>query len=179
MRESILSVDASLSSCGWSVIDFNTKEVINVDRICTTSKISEDDRIFNISKELVKISNYYNINTIILEGQYVGKNAKTTMQLARLRGGLMMSMRIFKKNVEYIMPGEIKVALMGKGFGQSSKEEVASFVLDYYANNKVVQAIGPYSDKTNKKKTSDKYDAISIGLGFLIKKDNEQKVLAS
>ena len=44
----------------------------------------------------------------------------------------------------------------------SSAEEITKM----YPNNKKLEIIGPYSDKQNKDKTSDIYDAISIGVAF-------------
>ena len=38
--------------------------------------------------------------------------------------------------------------------------------INMYPNNKKLEIIGPYSDKQNKNKTSDIYDAISIGVAF-------------
>ncbi len=50
--------------------------------------------------------------------------------------------------------------------GAAKKEEVAQEVLKYYPF--LEQQIGPYSDKNNKQKTSDIYDAISIGLSYIL-----------
>ena len=50
--------------------------------------------------------------------------------------------------------------------GNAKKEEVAKEVLKYYPE--LEMDIGPYSDKANKQKTSDIYDAISIGLSYII-----------
>jgi hypothetical protein len=42
-----------------------------------------------------------------------------------------------------------------------------------FRDNPIVQAIGPYSDRPGKKKTSDMYDAISIGVSYLLKVNNQ------
>ena len=49
--------------------------------------------------------------------------------------------------------------------GNAKKEEVANAVLSIYPN--LLEEIGPYSDKSNKQKTSDIYDSISIGLSYI------------
>jgi hypothetical protein len=50
--------------------------------------------------------------------------------------------------------------------GNAKKEQVATEVLKYYPY--LDSQIGPYSDKANKQKTSDIYDAISIGLSYIL-----------
>ena len=64
-----------------------------------------------------------------------------------------------------MLPSEIRKAF-GCG-GRAKKDEVAQAVINMYPNNDKLNNIGPYSDKQNKNKTSDIYDAISIGIAFI------------
>jgi Holliday junction resolvasome RuvABC endonuclease subunit len=61
--------------------------------------------------------------------------------------------------VTHKSPSEIKQAVTGRG--NAEKEEVAAELLRIYKDNSKVQSIGPFSDKSNKKKTSDIYDAVA------------------
>ena len=64
-----------------------------------------------------------------------------------------------------MMPTQIRKHL-GIG-GNAKKDDVAQVIVDMYPNNKKLAIIGPYSDKQNKDKTSDIYDAISIGVAYI------------
>jgi crossover junction endodeoxyribonuclease RuvC len=173
MKEYILSVDASLSSTGWAVIEKGSKDVIDLGRICTKSTTPEDDRIQYIIDTLLEIRDKYSIREAVLEDGYLGKNAKTAMQLSKLRGGIIFVLRTYDTSVVYMQPSIIRQIFVGKG--NASKEEVAEAITNMYSNNIHVQALWPFSDKNNKSKNSDMYDAVSIGVSHLMKQEQEQQ----
>jgi crossover junction endodeoxyribonuclease RuvC len=101
---------------------------------------------------------------VILEDGFVGVNSQSSLKLAQLRGALIAYFKYQGRAVIHQLPSEIR-----KNFrlaGNANKEEVAKEVLKYYPF--LTEQIGPYSDKANKNKTSDIYDAISIGLSYVI-----------
>lgn len=169
MREYILSIDASLSCTGYAVLESLTKDVIDVNKIATTNKVPEGERIFNITNNLLEVMDKYNITNVVMEDQFLGKNAKTAMQLSRLRGAIDFGVRMKSGVVEYIEPPLIKKIFTGKG--NAGKDEVANKIIEVYKDNIYVQALGPFNDKANKSKNSDMYDAISIGSAYLTRKD--------
>lgn len=168
MREYQLSIDASLSSTGWAVLDKATKEVIDLGRICTTPKLAEDERVMTIVLALLEIRSQYSIEEVVMEDGYMYKNLKTGMQLCGLRGGITVAMKLAKAKIIKKQPSEIKLALLGEGKGNAGKEIVAQMVLDLYPNNIHVQNLGPFNDKSGKAKNSDMYDAIAIGVAQLL-----------
>lgn len=161
----ILSLDPSLSSTGYAVIESQSKTLLYRGKITSSDKLSTDDRIQLILNQLREIDNVVpDIKIVALEDGYVGANFQSSLKLAQLRGALIAYFKYRKKEVVHSMPKEIR-----KNFGLSGsakKEEVAREVLKYYPF--LLQDIGPYSDKQNKQKTSDIYDAISIGLSYII-----------
>lgn len=165
MREYVLSIDASLSCTGYAVLDKDTKDIVDVNKITTTSKIEEGERIFNITNELTEVMDKYDIKEVVMEDQFLGKNAKTAMQLSRLRGAIDFAVRLKGYRIEYIQPPLIKKIFTG--LGNASKEDVANRIIEVYKDNIYVQALGPFNDKQNKQKNSDMYDAISIGSAYL------------
>lgn len=169
-----LAIDASLSSTGWAVLNENN-DVINCGKICTKKNDKmdaiedEDNRINFISKQLLSICLNNNVQArAVEEAQFMYKNSKTGMQLSRLRGGISVLLSLANIKIKYIPPTVIKKIITGSG--NAEKEEVADAIIKRYKHNEIVRNIGPYSDKQTKKieKTSDIYDAISIGLA-----DNE------
>ena len=160
----ILALDPSLSSTGFAVIDSISKKLIVESKITTVNKDNTDTRIQTILNKLILIAEVYNVQDVILEDGFIGKNAKTGLQLSELRGAIIFYFKYQKHKVIHQLPSEIR-----KNFGlpgNSKKEDIAKEVLKYYPN--LEEEIGPYSDKANKKKTSDIYDAISIGLSYII-----------
>lgn len=167
-QECVLAIDPALSTTGYAVISVDDLDIRYVDKITTSSKHSDDDRIDAIVTRLFAIAAQYPIKDIILEDGFLGRNARTCMQLSALRGAIIEVFRFNKYHVEHMLPSEIRKHL-GVG-GNAAKEEVAKFISNMYAGSKKLKIIGPYSDKQNKDKTSDMYDALGIGVSYCKKK---------
>lgn len=164
-KQFVLAIDPALSTTGYAVIDMNTLELIYIDKITTSPKNSDDFRINEIVAKLFCIASQYPIKYIILEDGFLGRNPKTALQLATLRGAIIGVFSFNKYFVHYMLPSQIR-KLLGCG-GDAKKEQIAEKITEMYPNNKKLNIIGPYSDKQNKNKTSDIYDAISIGVAFI------------
>lgn len=162
----VLALDPSLSSTGYAFINSNDKKILIKGKIVTKSKETTDDRIQKIItflKFIIK-DNKINVSSVILEDGYVGINIQSSLKLAELRGALIAYFKYNHYTVIHQQPKEIRKNFGLKG--NAKKEEVAKRVLRYYPN--IESEIGPYSDKPNKNKTSDIYDAISIGLSYVL-----------
>ena len=164
MTEYILAIDPALSTTGYAVIDRNTLELVYINKFTTSPKKSYDCRINDIVAKLFCVAAQYPITHVVLEDGYMGANARTAIQLATLRGAIIGVFSFNKYVVHHMLPSEIRKAL-GVG-GNAKKEEVAQAVANLYPNNKKLEIVVAYSDKQNKDKTSDIYDAISIGIAF-------------
>lgn len=167
MSFNILSIDPSLSSTGYSIINSETKEIILTSRYTTKSNISENERIKNIVIELDNV--FYinnNIKEIAIEDGFSNtKNLKVGLQLAKLRGAIISHFMVNNISVHTQEPKETRKNLGLSG--NAKKEEVANKILEMYPD--LINKIGPYSDKNNKQKTSDMYDSICIGIAHLNK----------
>lgn len=166
-NSNILALDPSLSCTGWAV--FSADE--NVFPVCnkyspkkkiTKNDSDTDDRILDIVTYILSLARTYSIKEVILEDGFIGASKKTGLQLAQLRGAIIYGLMTEGYKVCHMYPSEIR-----KAFGLSGnakKDEVAKAVCKMY--NGIENIIGPYSDQNNKKKTSDIYDAISIGVAY-------------
>ena len=163
--EFVLAIDPALSTTGYAVININTLELVYINKFTTSFKDSDDFRINQIVTELFHIAKQYSVKYIALENGFLGVNAKTTIQLATLRGAIIGVFNFNQYYVHYMLPTQIRKVL-GCG-GNAKKEQIAEEIIKLYPNNKKLNDIGPYSDKQNKNKTSDIYDAISIGIAFI------------
>lgn len=162
--EYILAIDPALSTTGYAIIHKDTGELMYINKFTTSPKYSLDDRIDKIVTKLFGMTAQYNIKDIVLEDGFSGNNLGTGLKLASLRGAIIEVFRFCKYNVCHMLPTQIRKHL-GVG-GNAKKEDVAKAIIEMYPNNKKLAIIGPYSDKQNKDKTSDMYDAISIGVAY-------------
>lgn len=163
--EFVLAIDPALSTTGYAVINVNTLELAYINKFTTSPKNSDDFRINEIVTKLFCIASQYPIRYIVLEDGFLGRNPGTALQLATLRGAIIGIFNFNKYTVCHMLPTQIR-KLLGCG-GNAKKEQVAEEIVKMYPNNKKLDIIGPYSDKHNKDKTSDIYDAISIGVAFI------------
>lgn len=164
-HEYILAIDPALSTTGYAVINMRTLDLVYINKFVTSSKNTDDFRINEILTKLFCIASQYNIKHIVLEDGFLGVNARTSIQLATLRGAIIGAFMLHRYDVCHMLPTQIRKAF-GVG-GNAKKEQVATAVTEMYKGNKKLDIIGPYSDKQNKDKTSDIYDAISIGVAFI------------
>jgi len=162
----ILGIDAAYSTTGYAVLEKETKKLIDAGKIITSPKYTDDVRIEELFDELMAIIKQYDIDVAIMEDGFSGTNRKTSMQLSYLRGGLTLLLRHNKILVEKQLPSTIRKNI-GVG-GNAKKEQVAEKVSIIYQNNVLLNQIGPYSDRQNKNKTSDIYDAISIAYSYCV-----------
>lgn len=162
--EFVLAIDPALSTTGYAVINMNTLELAYINKFTTSPRNSDDFRINEIVAKLFCIASQYPIKHIVLEDGYLGANARTAIQLATLRGAIIGVFSFNRYIVHHMLPSQIR-KILGCG-GNAKKEQVAEEIVKMYPNNKKLDIIGPYSDKQNKDKTSDIYDAISIGVAF-------------
>ena len=162
--EYVLAIDPSFTSTGFAIIDVHTTQPVYIDKFTTSSKHSDDERMNMIITKLFSVVSQYPIKDVVLEDGFLGKNARTCMQLSILRGGIIGTFNFCKYSVNHFLPSQIRMEL-GVG-GQAKKEEVAIAIQEMFKDNPVIQAIGPYSDKKNKDKTSDKYDAVAVGVAY-------------
>lgn len=167
-NEFVLAIDPALSTTGYAIINMNTLEIAYINKFVTSPKNTDDERINEILAKLFYMASQYNVRHIILEDGFTGVNMRTSLQLATLRGAIIGTFNFHKYEVHHMLPTEIRKQLeIG---GNAKKEQVAEAIIAMYPNNKKLEIVGPYSDKQNKSKTSDIYDAISIGVAFIKKR---------
>lgn len=163
--EYVLAIDPALSTTGYAVVNMNTLDIAYANKFTTSSKNSDDFRINEIVSRLFYVATQYPIKYIVLEDGFMGANTRTALQLATLRGAIIGVFSFNKYLVHHMLPSQIRKEL-GCG-GNAKKDQVADAIMAMYPNNKKLAIIGPYSDKQNKSKTSDIYDAISIAVAFV------------
>ena len=121
----VLAIDPALSTTGYAIIDRDTCELVHVDKITTSPKDSNDDRILSLLTELTQVAEKYWISNVVLEDGFSGPNQKTAQQLATLRGAIIGLFRFRQYSVSHMQPTQIRKAL---GCGGDAKK--VSWCLD-------------------------------------------------
>lgn len=160
----ILALDASLSSTGFCVMNYDNREVVECGKITTKPKDIISDRLNIICSKCNELIEKYNIKMLAIEGQYVHKNKSTALKLASLLGAIMITFSIKNIEIYKIQPSQVRRILL---HGDATKEEMAKLVQDYYSENSIVNTLGELNDRNCKAKNSDIYDAITIALSFI------------
>lgn len=163
----VLGIDASLRSTGWAVLSVDqTSEpvVLEVGKIKTKKYPYEDlnDTILEIAKELLSIAEQHQVSYIAIEDGFGGVNMKTSIQLARVRQGIITLLKYRLLDVFTLSPSEIRMHLMNNG--SAKKEEVADYLQLVFAECDPVRELGVFCDRACKAKNSDEYDAIAAAL---------------
>lgn len=158
INKTIIGIDASLSSTGIAVMKDN--DIIHVSKINTKKQDGDDNRLYIIAKAILKIVQQYNVTEACMEAQSVQRNAKTALQLSRLRGAITYVLCDNYVKITHMQPSQVRKYFMNNG--SATKEDVALYVQNLFQNNKLVNDLGPLIDRSCKSKNSDEYDAISM-----------------
>ena len=154
----ILGIDESLSPCGYSIIT-DEGQILSYGRICTDAKKNtEFERMQIVANGIKKLIEDNSVGTVVVEGQFFSKNAKTGLTLARLMGCIIYVCMELGVKIESLTPTQARKILLGQG--KSTKEDIAKFIRENYID------LGEFSDKQGKEKTSDVYDSLAISLAW-------------
>ena len=168
-----IGLDTSLTSSGYTIFNEDTGELYVVGRVITetvTGYNYDDYRVHYIATEIFKLCQEYNVRVASFEDQYGGVNAKTTIQLVQVRTAIATLLKFHGIECNYDAPTVIKHGLIQvEKLNTIKKEDIADLVVATYPG--YLELVGPFSDKTGKKKTSDMYDATSIAMYHCRKKN--------
>lgn len=164
----VLTLDLSFTSTGYAVFEHGYTSsgipVLNRKNLIKCGKINP---LCNNEKRMMYIYDYIHdliienrIDVIVIEDGFSGPNKKVGLQLSELRG--CIKLLAMKEEKEFIAAPPQKVKKIICKDGPLTKEEVARKLCIHYGGNEVFDKIGPFSDKANKNKTSDIYDAIAL-----------------
>lgn len=159
-----MAVDPSLSSTGYAILDKIDGDAIRVGRIITHKNISNPERIRTIYSEITAmIIENSQINTLVIEDQFMYKNADTLKKLSQLRGVIILSATLLGVPCFTYTPTQIKKAVTGNG--NADKNEVYQGIRSFYKHNQMVfnHLYSPNVMASGKNKNDDISDALAIG----------------
>jgi crossover junction endodeoxyribonuclease RuvC len=156
----VLGIDPSVSSSGYALID-EKYNIQAIGRITTDKKDEETTRLDEIYQRVKQLCEEYRPSVVVMEDQFIGKNAQTGLYLARARGVAMLACYHAGCEVVLYSPSEIKKKMTGKG--NASKEWVQQCAIEKFKHNEVIQTLfGEGVKKSGKKKNDDISDALAV-----------------
>lgn len=153
----VLAFDPGTNSTGWSL--FQDKKPIQCGKFRASSGWVQSKRLGYMLKMCNDLIKKAKPDVIIVEQQFAGKNAKTSLITARAMGIIISLAGMYGIKTVAYQPSEVKKAVTGKG--NDGKEVVAEKLLEIYSDDVVIIDIGNFVDK-GKDKTDDIYDAVAI-----------------
>lgn len=173
----ILGLDPSLSSTGWSILDFDETKFSNLKPITEETLFNKDSeykpelilygtidtnpnnrlckRVYDQKVEMEKIIKNYNIDIFACEDQFAYKNYKTLKRLSHVRGQYMSLAAKFDKPFILYTPKNIKLIITG--YGKAKKNHVMNVINNYFNINNNNDNIS---------------DAIAVALSYIYKPEN-------
>ena len=131
----IIGIDPGLARVGYGIIEIENERKILLDcGVIETSKDKkEEDRLYEIFKDLNELINHWNPTSAAVE-KFFFYRSSTTISVVQARGVIMMVLASKKIHVSEYSPAQIKLTIAGSG--KASKKEVLDAVMyDLKLNN--------------------------------------------
>ena len=140
----------------WQLTINNKEELVHSECVRTSAKDPFPVRLQQIGAAAEALIKEFKPDAVALEEIFFGKNEKTGVQIAEVRGALTYIAMSRGLPVYDYTPLEVKIAITG--YGKSDKKAVAAMV------PRLVRLPTP---KGNTKRLDDEIDAIAIALTHL------------
>ena len=126
----IIGIDPGLARVGYGIIEIENEKKFLLDCgvIETSKEKKEEDRLFEIFKDLNELINNWNPNVAAVE-KFFFYRSSTTISVVQARGVIMMVLASRKIKVSEYAPAQIKLTIAGSG--KASKKEVLDAVMNH------------------------------------------------
>jgi len=120
----VLGIDPGTATTGWAVVTEKDCEFVPLayGHISTEKTLSDEERIWEISKDLKEIIDKYAPSEAAIEELFFFKNKKTVIQVAQARGAILLTLKQNNVKVCGYTPLQVKQALTG--YGRADKKQM-------------------------------------------------------
>jgi len=131
----IIGIDPGLARVGYGIIEIENEKKFLLDCgvIETSKEKKEEDRLYEIFKDLNELINHWSPNIAAVE-KFFFYRSSTTISVVQARGVIMMVLASKKIHVSEYSPAQIKLTIAGSG--KASKKEVLDAVMYILELNK-------------------------------------------
>jgi crossover junction endodeoxyribonuclease RuvC len=124
----VIGIDPGLARVGYGIIEIENgkKLLLDCGVIETDKDKKEEDRLYEIFKDLNELINQWNPNVAAVE-KFFFYRSSTTISVVQARGVIMMVLASKKIQVSEYAPAQVKLTIAGTG--KASKKEVLEAVM--------------------------------------------------
>ena len=124
----IIGIDPGLARVGYGIIEIQNEKKVLLDCgvIETNKEKQEEERLYEIYKDLNELINHCNPDVAAVE-KFFFYRSSTTISVVQARGVIMMVLAKKKIQVSEYAPAQIKLNIAGSG--KASKREVLEAVM--------------------------------------------------
>lgn len=123
----ILGLDPGIARTGFGVLDTQKPDMFVRCGCLTTSPLETlENRLITLGEDLEAIINKVHPDVAVVEQIFFGKNTKTAIQTAQVRGVLLYILRKHHITIESLTPLQIKSRLTG--YGAAKKQQIQAVV---------------------------------------------------
>jgi len=124
----ILGIDPGYALVGYGVIDIvgNTIKPIAYGCITTTKKDTFHERMLQVNEQLVEIITEYKPDDMAIEKLFFSRNTSTALDVAQVRGTIILEGLKHGLDVYEYNPVEVKLAVTG--YGKADKQQIQQMV---------------------------------------------------
>lgn len=130
----VISLDQASLTSGWAVFENGT--YVDSGVITKDKKIPIIQRVPQMAKAICEKIKESNVDVVIIEGIQNQGSIKTTLDLARLQGGIMMWCEVNQKSLHILSPSEWRSALKFKLGAKTKRDELKvqaeNYVSEHY-----------------------------------------------
>jgi len=124
----IIGIDPGLARVGYGIIEIENEKKILLDCgvIETCKDKKEEDRLYEIFKDLNELINLWNPTSAAVE-KFFFYRSSTTISVVQARGVIMMVLASKKIHVSEYSPAQIKLTIAGSG--KATKKDILDAVM--------------------------------------------------
>lgn len=124
----ILGLDPGLARTGFGILDTDAPSIfVRCGRLTTPAHGAPADRLLSLGQDIQELVRTAEPNLAVIEDIFFGRNRKTAIQTAEVRGLLLYLLRAAHIPIHTLTPLQIKSRLCG--FGQAPKQQIQSVVM--------------------------------------------------
>lgn len=162
----VMFVDGSLASSGVAIGRCEFKglpEIIHLERVKTKTSQPMETRLASLFTRICDLIRKFNVELMIMEEKFVGKNVKTALAIGRADGAIQAAAGVCGIRVGTLENGQIKFSLTN--FKHAEKEQVMYMVTQIFKDQPIV--LKYVKPENIGKKGAPKQDDIADAIGGL------------
>jgi crossover junction endodeoxyribonuclease RuvC len=133
----ILGIDPGTATVGWAIIEETNGNLLPIafGHIATDKNHSEENRLAEISEDLISIIEKFQPQEAAVEQLFFFKNQKTIISVGQSRGGILLTLEQKSVKVASYTPLQVKQSVTG--YGKAEKKQVQLMVKNILKLNSI------------------------------------------